>query len=67
MMAKCDAIVIFPIYGQFVAIRKSDSGRIVYKTYVSISINMLLLWVKVLFLPRMLIFYKKKKCRHQQD
>ena len=28
MSASCDVIVIFPIYGQFGAIRKPDSGRI---------------------------------------
>ena len=28
----CDVIVIFRIYGQFGAIRKPDSGRIVFKT-----------------------------------
>ena len=26
--ANCDVIVIFPIYGEFGAIRKPDSGRI---------------------------------------
>ena len=34
-------IVIFPIYGQFEAIRKSDCRRIVCKTYVFISSNLL--------------------------
>ena len=28
MSANCDVIFIFPIYGQFGAIRKPDSGRI---------------------------------------
>ena len=37
----CDVIVIFPIYGQFGAIRKPDSGRIVCKTYVFITSNLL--------------------------
>ena len=32
MSASCDVIVIFPIYGQFGATRKPDSGRIVCKT-----------------------------------
>ena len=27
MLANCDAIVIFPIYAQFGAIQKPDSGR----------------------------------------
>ena len=34
MLENGDVIVIFPIYGQFGVIRKQDSGRIVYKTYV---------------------------------
>ena len=41
MSGNCDNIVIFPIYGQFGAIRKSDSGRIVCKTYVFVSSNLL--------------------------
>ena len=34
MSVNCDIIVIFPIYGQFGAIRKRNSGRIVCKTYI---------------------------------
>ena len=34
-----DAIAIFPIYGQFGAIRKPDSGRIVCKTFIFINSN----------------------------
>ena len=37
----CDVIVIFTIYGQFGAIRKPDSRRIVCKTYVFIKSNLL--------------------------
>ena len=37
----CDAIVIFPIYGRFGAIRKPDSGLIVCKTYIFINSNLL--------------------------
>ena len=33
MSANYDVIVIFPIYGQFEAIRKPDSGRRVCKTF----------------------------------
>ena len=33
-------IVIFPIYGQFGAIRKPDSGRIVCKIYIFIKSNL---------------------------
>ena len=40
MSANCDVIVILPIYGQFGAIRKPDSGRIVCKTYISIKIHL---------------------------
>ena len=31
--ANSDVIVYFSIYGQFAAIRKADSGRMVYKTF----------------------------------
>ena len=41
MLANCDVIVIFPIYGQFVAILMPDSGRIVRKTYIFINSNLL--------------------------
>ena len=41
MSVNCDVIVIFPIYGQFGAIRKPDSGRIVCKTYIFINSNLL--------------------------
>ena len=34
MSANFDVIVIFLIYGQIGAIRKRDSGRIVFKTYI---------------------------------
>ena len=37
MLANCDVIVIFPIYGQFAAFRKPDSGRIVCKTCIFIN------------------------------
>ena len=42
MLANYDVIVIFPIYGQFGAIWKPDSGRIVCKTYIFINSNVLL-------------------------
>ena len=41
MSTNGDVIVIFPIYGQFGAIRKPDSGRIVCKTYIFINSNFL--------------------------
>ena len=41
MSANCDVIVFFPIYSQFAAIRKPDSGRKVYKTYIFINRNLL--------------------------
>ena len=41
MSTNCDVIVIFPIHGQFGAIRKPDSGRIVCKTYIFINSNLL--------------------------
>ena len=41
MLEKYDVINIFPIYGQFAAIRKPDSGSIVCKSYLLISSNLL--------------------------
>ena len=37
-LQSCDVIVIFPIYGQFVAIRKPDPGRIKKKLTFSIIV-----------------------------
>ena len=42
MPAKFDVIVIFLIYGQFGAIRKPDAGRIIYKTYISLTVTFIL-------------------------
>ena len=42
MSVNCDIIVIFPIYDQFGANRKPDSGRIVCKTYIFINNNLLI-------------------------
>ena len=39
MLADCDVIEIFPIYGQFRAIQKLDSGRTVCKTYIFFKSN----------------------------
>ena len=41
MSENLEVIVIFPIYGQFEATRKPDSGRIICKTYVFIINNLL--------------------------
>ena len=41
MSANCDVIVLLPIFGKFAAIRKLDSGRMVFKTYVFINSNLL--------------------------
>ena len=41
MSANCDVFVIFPIYGQFGAIRKPGYGRTVRKTYIFINSNFL--------------------------
>ena len=41
MSLNFDVIVIFPIYGQFGAIPKPDSGRIICKTYIFINSNFL--------------------------
>ena len=77
MSASRDVIVIFPIYGQFEAIRKPESGRMVCKIFIFINSNLLsyknwkqnskisntaltlLLWVKVLFLPKNADFLQK--------
>ena len=40
MSRDCDVIVIFPSYGQFVAIQKPDSECIVSKTYIFIDSNL---------------------------
>ena len=37
----CGVIAIFPIYGQFGAIRKPDCGCIVCKTYIFIKSDLL--------------------------
>ena len=39
MLANCNVIVIFPIYEQFGAIWKPDSGRMVCKIYIFINSN----------------------------
>ena len=72
MLASCEIIVIFPIYGQFGAIRKPDSERMFCKIYISIlqklktelkkvsnTALLLLLWVKVLFLIKKYHFLQK--------
>ena len=41
MSANCGVIVIFPIYGQFGAIEKPDSGCLDCKTYILIKSNIL--------------------------
>ena len=40
-LANFDVIIFFLIYGQFTDIRKPDSGRMVYKTYILINKNFL--------------------------
>ena len=37
----CDVTVICPVYGQFGAIRKSDSGRMTYNSHTFINSNFL--------------------------
>ena len=41
MSANCDVIVIFPIYGQFGEIRKTDSESMICKTCIFINSNLL--------------------------
>ena len=40
MSENYNVIIFFLIYGQFGAIRKSDSGRTVCKTYIFINSNL---------------------------
>ena len=41
MPGNCDVTVFFPVYGQFAAIQKPDSGCMVYKIYIFINTNLL--------------------------
>ena len=41
MSRNYDIIVFFSIYGIFAAIRKPDSGRMAYKTYIFINNSVL--------------------------
>ena len=45
MSENFDVITVFPIYGQFGAIQKPDSERIVCKTYIFIK-PFILQWLK---------------------
>ena len=47
--ANCDVIVIFLIYGQFGAIRKPDSGRMVYKIYIFTNSNLMCVYLRTKF------------------
>ena len=47
MSKNCVVIVIFPIYDQFGAIWKLDSGRIVCKNYIFIKSNLLSFYQKL--------------------
>ena len=73
----CDVVVIFPVFGQYGAIRKPDSGCIICKTYIFINSKLLsyknwkqsykvsktaltiLLWVKLIFMPKKILFFAK--------
>ena len=41
ILVSCDVFVIFPIYRQLGAVWKTDSGRMVCKTYIFINSNIL--------------------------
>ena len=41
MSANRNAIVFIPIYGQFAAVGRPESGRLVYKIYIFINSNLL--------------------------
>ena len=47
--ANCDVTVIFLIYGQFGAIRKPDSGRMVYKIYIFTNSNLMCVYLRTKF------------------
>ena len=49
MSDKYDVIVIFLIYGQFGAIRKPDSGRMVYKIYIFTNSNLMCVYLRTKF------------------
>ena len=40
MPENCDVIIFLPIFSQFVATRKPDSGRMVYKAYIFNNSNL---------------------------
>ena len=42
MLADCDVIIIFPIYGPLGAIQKPDCGHVICKTYIFINSNFIL-------------------------
>ena len=41
LLSNCEVFVIFPIHGQFGAIRKPDSRRMACKSYIFINSNFL--------------------------
>ena len=41
MSENCNMLVFLPIYDQLAAIWKPDSGRMIYKTYTFVNINLL--------------------------
>ena len=55
MSENCDVIVIFLIYGQVGVIRKSDCGRMVYKTYIFIKSH-LLSWKSWKYIQQSLVY-----------
>ena len=52
MSENCDVVAIFPIYGQFGAIRKPNLGRIVCKTYIFIYSNYTLIVTEHFYLTK---------------
>ena len=62
MSKHCDIIVFFPIYGQFAVIRKPDSGRMVYKTYIS-----LIFFIYLIFYILIIFYLTKNKNRTKKS
>ena len=72
MSAKCNVIVFLPVYGQFAAIRKPHSGRIVYKTYIFINSILQKLKTELKYLEHsshtfaLKVMKRAASCKHRQ-
>ena len=65
MLADCDIIVIFPIFGQFGVISKQDSECMVCKTYIFINSKILFFFARnadISNIKEVLVFHFQKLC-----